>query len=208
MGVDDGAVRLQSDGTAWRPLIHVEDMAGAIAAVLAAPRDLIHAEAFNAGASDANYVIRDLALMVADAVTAVEVEFAQGAGTDPRSYKVDFSKIAETLDAFQPVWDAAEGARQLVDAYRAAGMDEATFSGDRFMRLSRLKTLIARGCSTTSCAGERLSGPFGPDQWQETRRDLHRDAISGAFVLDLERREDTAASSRVPSASTSSPTTG
>ena len=140
-----GAVRLQSDGTAWRPLIHVEDMAGAIAAVLAAPRDLIHGEAFNAGASDANYVIRDLALMVADAVTAVEVEFAQGAGTDPRSYKVDFSKIAETLDAFQPVWNAEEGARQLVDAYRAAGMDEATFAGDRFVRLSRLKTLIGKG---------------------------------------------------------------
>jgi nucleoside-diphosphate-sugar epimerase len=140
-----GAVRLQSDGTAWRPLIHVEDMAGAIAAALAAPRDRIHGEAFNAGASDANYVVRDLALMVAEVVGGVEVEFAEGAGADPRSYRVDFSKIAETLDAFRPTWNAERGARQLVDAYRADAMDEATFSGDRYIRLSRLKTLLDEG---------------------------------------------------------------
>lgn len=140
-----GAVRLQSDGTAWRPLIHVEDMAGAIVAALAAPRERIHDEAFNAGASDANYLIRELALMVADAVGGVEVVFAEGAGTDPRSYRVDFSKIAETLDGFRPAWDAERGARQLVDAYRAAGMDEELFSGDRFTRLARLKTLMGAG---------------------------------------------------------------
>lgn len=140
-----GAVRLQSDGTAWRPLIHVEDMAGAVAAVLAAPRERVHGEAFNAGASDANYLVRDLAFMVAEAVPGAEVTFAEGAGTDPRSYRVDFSKIAETLAGFRPRWDAARGARQLVEAYRAAGMDEALFSGDRFVRLSRLKTLIDGG---------------------------------------------------------------
>ena len=140
-----GAVRLQSDGTAWRPLIHVEDMAGAIAAALAAPRERIHGEAFNAGASDANYVVRDLALIVAEAVGGVDVEFAEGAGSDPRSYRVDFSKIAETLDAFRPAWDARRGADQLVEAYREAGMDEAMFSGDRFVRLSRLKTLLDEG---------------------------------------------------------------
>lgn len=140
-----GAVRLQSDGTAWRPLIHVEDMAGAIAAALAAPRERIHGEAFNAGASDANYVVRDLALMVADAVGDVEITFAEGAGTDPRSYRVNFSKIAERLDGFVPQWDASSGVRQLVDAYRWVGMDEEMFSGDRFVRLSRLKTLIDAG---------------------------------------------------------------
>jgi nucleoside-diphosphate-sugar epimerase len=140
-----GAVRLQSDGTAWRPLIHVEDMAGAIAASLAAPRERIHGEAFNAGASDANYVVRDLALMVAEAVGDVEVEFAEGAGADPRSYRVDFSKIAETLDSFRPAWNAERGAHQLVDAYRADAMDEVTFAGDRFVRLSRLKTLLDQG---------------------------------------------------------------
>ena len=140
-----GAVRLQSDGMAWRPLIHVEDMAGAIAAALEAPRDRIHGEAFNAGASDANYVVRDLALMVAEAVGGIDVEFAEGAGADPRSYRVDFSKISETLDRFRPGWDAGRGAHQLVEAYRAVAMDEAMFSGDRFVRLSRLKTLLDEG---------------------------------------------------------------
>jgi nucleoside-diphosphate-sugar epimerase len=140
-----GAVRLQSDGTAWRPLIHVQDMALAMVAALAAPREKIHGEAFNAGASGANYVVRELALIVADTVGDVEVEFAEGAGADPRSYRVDFSKIAETLDGFEPAWDAPRGAQQLVDAYRDAGMDAAMFSGDRFIRLSRLKTLIDAG---------------------------------------------------------------
>jgi nucleoside-diphosphate-sugar epimerase len=140
-----GAVRLQSDGTAWRPLIHVQDMAGAIAAALAAPRERIHAQAFNAGSSTANYVVRDLALMVAEAVTGVEVEFAEGAGADPRSYRVDFSKIAETLETFRPTWDAQRGARELVDAYRAFGMDADMFRGDRFVRLSRIKSLLEEG---------------------------------------------------------------
>ena len=140
-----GAVRLQSDGSAWRPLIHVEDMAAAIAAALGAPRERIHGEALNAGATSANYVVRDLALMVAETVADVEVEFAEGAGTDPRSYRVDFSKIAETLDGFSPTWDALRGARQLVDAYRSVRMDEEMFAGDRFVRLSRLKTLIESG---------------------------------------------------------------
>jgi nucleoside-diphosphate-sugar epimerase len=127
---------------AWRPLIHVQDMAAAIAAALAAPRELIHGQAFNTGASDANYLVRDLARLVAEAVTGVEVEFAEGAGADPRSYRVDFSKIDETLDDFHPAWDARRGAEELVNAYRAAGMDEAMFAGDRFVRLSRLRTLI------------------------------------------------------------------
>ena len=97
-----GAVRLQSDGTAWRPLIHVEDMALAMAAVLAAPREEIHGEAFNAGASDANYLVRDLALVVADTVGDVEVEFAEGQAATPAAIELDFSKIAETLGGFEP----------------------------------------------------------------------------------------------------------
>jgi nucleoside-diphosphate-sugar epimerase len=140
-----GAVRLQSDGTAWRPLIHVEDMAQACAAALEAPREAIHCEAFNAGDTGANYLIRDLALIVADAVPGSEVTFAEGADTDPRSYQVDFSKIASVLTGFRCTWDARRGAEQLASAYRSAGMDEAMFSGDRFTRLSRLKSLLSRG---------------------------------------------------------------
>jgi nucleoside-diphosphate-sugar epimerase len=140
-----GAVRLQSDGSAWRPMIHVQDMAAAIIATLEAPRDRIHGQAFNVGASDANYRIRDLASMVAAGVPGVEVEVADGAGADSRSYRVDFSKIAETLDGFRPTWTAPDGVRQLVDAYRSAHMDDVMFSGDRFVRLARLRSLISVG---------------------------------------------------------------
>jgi nucleoside-diphosphate-sugar epimerase len=141
--VATGAVRLQSDGTAWRPLIHVEDMARACAAALAAPREVVHNEAFNTGATDANYLVRDLALIVADVVAGAEVTFAEGAGTDPRSYKVDFSKISEVLPGFRCTWDARSGAESLAAAYRAAGMDQALFTSDRFTRLLRLRTLLA-----------------------------------------------------------------
>ena len=123
--VATGAVRLQSDGTAWRPLIHVEDMAGACVAAIEAPREQIHGEAFNTGATDANYLVRDLALIVADVVSGSEVTFAEGAGTDPRSYKVDFSKIASVLPSFSCRWNARSGAESLAAAYRAAGMDES-----------------------------------------------------------------------------------
>jgi nucleoside-diphosphate-sugar epimerase len=139
------AVRLQSDGTAWRPLIHVEDMAGACVAVLEAPREAIHCEAFNTGDTGANYLIRDLALIVADAVPGSDVTFAEGAGTDPRSYQVDFSKIASVLTGFRCIWDARRGAEQLASAFRSAGMDEGMFSGDRFTRLARLRSLVAAG---------------------------------------------------------------
>jgi nucleoside-diphosphate-sugar epimerase len=140
-----GAVRLQSDGTAWRPLIHVEDMARACAAALEAPREVIHGEAFNTGDTDANYLIRDLALIVAEVVPGADVTFAEGAGTDPRSYQVDFSKIAALLTGFSCQWDARRGAEELASAYRSARMDEELFKGDRFTRLARLKSLLSRG---------------------------------------------------------------
>ncbi|MGZ4337073.1 MAG: NAD-dependent epimerase/dehydratase family protein, partial [Gaiellaceae bacterium] len=140
-----GAVRLQSDGTAWRPLIHVEDMARACAAAIEAPREQIHGEAFNTGNPEANYLVRDLALIVADVVAGSEVTFAQGAGTDPRSYKVDFSKIASALPGFRCKWDAREGAESLASAYLAAGMDERLFQSDRFTRLARLRSLLSDG---------------------------------------------------------------
>jgi nucleoside-diphosphate-sugar epimerase len=143
--VATGAVRLQSDGTAWRPLIHVEDMARACLAALEAPREAVHGQAFNTGDTTSNYLVRDLALIVADVVDGSEVTFAEGAGTDPRSYKVDFSKIASVLPAFQCNWDARSGAEALAAAYRAAGMDDALFTSDRFIRLSRLRTLLAGG---------------------------------------------------------------
>jgi nucleoside-diphosphate-sugar epimerase len=153
--IASGEVRLQSDGMAWRPLIHVEDMARACRAALEAPRELVHGEAFNTGSPEANYLIRDLAEIVADVVSGSDVSFAEGAGTDPRSYMVDFSKISSVLPGFRCEWDARKGAKSLAAAYRAASMDEALFAGDRFTRLSRLRTLLAAG---------RLDGEL---RWQE-----------------------------------------
>lgn len=138
-----GAVRLQSDGTAWRPLIHVEDMARAIVATLEAPRDRIHGEAFNTGTLSANYQIRELAHLVSETVPDVDVELASGAETDPRSYRVDFAKIRDTLGEFRPTWDARAGARELAEAYVEHGLDRDVFTSDRFTRLLRLRTLLA-----------------------------------------------------------------
>jgi nucleoside-diphosphate-sugar epimerase len=148
-------VRLQSDGMAWRPLIHVEDMARACLASLESPREAVHAEAFNTGSPEANYLIRDLAEIVADVVAGSQVSFAAGAGTDPRSYKVDFSKISSVLPDFRCEWDARKGAESLASAYRAAAMGEALFHGDRFTRLARLRRLLADG---------RLDGAL---RWQQ-----------------------------------------
>ena len=153
--VASGEVRLQSDGMAWRPLIHVEDMAKACLAVLEAPREAIHSEAFNTGSPDANYLVRDLAEIVVEVVAGAQVSYAEGAGTDPRSYQVDFSKIMSALPSFRCEWDARKGAASLASAYRAASMDEAMFAGDRFTRLARLRTLLAEG---------RLDGDL---RWQE-----------------------------------------
>jgi nucleoside-diphosphate-sugar epimerase len=160
--VATGAVRLQSDGMAWRPLIHVEDMAGACVAAIEAPRERIHAEAFNTGDTEANYLVRDLARIVADVVPGSEVTFAEGASADPRSYKVDFSKIASVLPGFKCRWNARTGAESLAAAYHAAGMDERLFTSDRFTRLARLRSLLAEGAidselrwQTPAVAGSR-----------------------------------------------------
>jgi nucleoside-diphosphate-sugar epimerase len=130
---------------AWRPLIHVEDMASACVAAIEAPRERIHLEAFNTGDTEANYLVRDLAGIVADVVPGSEVTFADGAGADPRSYRVDFSKIASELPGFKCRWDARTGAESLAAAYHAAGMDEALFMSDRFTRLARLRSLLDEG---------------------------------------------------------------
>ena len=119
--VATGAVRLQSDGKAWRPLIHVEDMGRACLAALEAPREVVHGQAFNAGSPNANYLVRDLATLAAEAVPGSDVTFMDGAGADPRSYRVDFSKIASLLPEFDCAWDAQKGARSLAAAYRPRG---------------------------------------------------------------------------------------
>ena len=143
--VTTGKVHLKSDGTPWRPLIHVEDVCRAFAAILTAARDAIHAEAFNVGAQGENYRIRTVAEMVQKAVPGSEVSFAEGAGADPRCYRVDFSKIARMVPAFRPTWNVERGIIQLRDAYLAVGLTRDDLEGARYSRVKSLLRLLEQG---------------------------------------------------------------
>jgi nucleoside-diphosphate-sugar epimerase len=138
-----GKVMIMSDGTPWRPLVHVRDIGAAAAATLVAPAELVANEAFNVGANDENYRVRELAEIVRETFAGCEIEYAEGAGPDPRSYRVDFRKLSETLPDARPTWTARDGARELLDAFRSAPLTSAGF--DLYTRLSRLKSLIAEG---------------------------------------------------------------
>lgn len=140
-----GRVTLLSDGTPWRPIVHVEDIARAFIAALEAPREAIHAQAFNVGRTEANYRIRELAEIVAETVPGSTVEIAPGAGPDTRCYRVDCSKIERLLPEWRPQWDARRGAQELYDAYRRAGMTAEVFHGPRYTRLAHLKGLLDSG---------------------------------------------------------------
>jgi nucleoside-diphosphate-sugar epimerase len=140
-----GSVRLKSDGSPWRPVVHIEDMSRAFLAVVEAPRDLVHDEAFNVGRTTENYQIRDLAHIVARVVEGSKVELASDASPDTRDYRVNCDKIADTLPAFQPVWTAEKGAVELRDAYARVGVELDEFEGDRYRRVNHIKALIDEG---------------------------------------------------------------
>jgi nucleoside-diphosphate-sugar epimerase len=140
-----GEVLIQSDGTPWRPLVHVEDIAAAFLTVLHAPRELVHDEAFNVGASAENYRIRDLAEIVAEVVPAARASFAPEGGPDKRSYQVDCSKIARVLPEFQPRWTARRGVEQLRDAFARHGLTFVEFTGTRYLRINRVRELQEAG---------------------------------------------------------------
>jgi nucleoside-diphosphate-sugar epimerase len=140
-----GEIRIQSDGTPWRPLVHVEDISRAFLAVLHAPRELVHGEAFNVGSSDQNYRIRDLAEIVEDVVPAARTSFAEGGGPDKRSYQVDCSKIGRVLPGFETQWTVRRGVEQLYDAYAGNGLTFDEFTGPRYLRIARVRELQAAG---------------------------------------------------------------
>jgi nucleoside-diphosphate-sugar epimerase len=143
--VTTGRIHLKSDGTPWRPIVHIEDISRAFLAVLEAPRELVHNEVFNVGRTEENFQIRDLARIVAETVPGCRVEFAEGAGPDARSYRVDFSKIARTLPSFRPRWTARDGARQLFEAYRGSDLKLEEFEGPRYRRIDQIRRLLASG---------------------------------------------------------------
>jgi nucleoside-diphosphate-sugar epimerase len=140
-----GRVLLKSDGSPWRPVVHIEDISQAFSAALAAPRDLIHNQAFNVGLADENFQIRELAQMVVETVPGSQVSYAHAAGPDKRCYRVDCSKLVNTLPAYKPRWRARSGAKQLYQAYRRTGVSLGDFEGPRFKRIDHIKFLLDRG---------------------------------------------------------------
>ena len=140
-----GLVYLKSDGTPWRPIVHIEDISRAFIAVLKAPRELVHNEAFNVGRTEENYRIHELAEIVAATVPGCHTEYAAGAGPDKRCYRVDCRKIARVLPDFKPQWDAQKGAEELFEAYKKIGVTKDEFEGPRYKRLAHLQELLNTG---------------------------------------------------------------
>ncbi len=143
--VTTGKILLKSDGSPWRPVVHIRDISAAFLAALQAPESAVRGEAFNVGDSDHNYRISDLAEIVAEVVPNCQVEFASDAGPDTRSYRVNFGKIARTLPGFKPAWDARKGAEELYNVYRSSDLRLDEFEGPKYQRISHLKALLADG---------------------------------------------------------------
>jgi nucleoside-diphosphate-sugar epimerase len=140
-----GQVRLESDGSPWRPLVHARDIAAAFLAVLEAPRELIHDEAFNVGRQADNVQVRDIAEMVQAAVPGSALSFAEGAGPDLRNYRVDFAKLEDTFPALKLEWNIPAGITEMLAAYTTNGMTEADFNSARYVRLRKIKELLDAG---------------------------------------------------------------
>jgi nucleoside-diphosphate-sugar epimerase len=140
-----GEVVLRSDGSAWRPLVHAEDIGGAFLALLAAPAAAIRARAFNVGRTSENYLIRDVAKLVADAVPGSRVTMAAGSGTDTRNYRVSCERLAAEVPQFRPKWTLREGIDQLVTAYQRYDLALHDLMGARHQRLLKIRALQESG---------------------------------------------------------------
>jgi nucleoside-diphosphate-sugar epimerase len=150
-----GKVYLKSDGSPWRPIVHVEDISLAFSAVLNAPREVVHNQAFNVGHTGENYQIRELAEIVKETVPGSQIEYAEDAGPDKRCYKVDFSKLAQYVPEFKPRWNARRGAGQLHQAFMETGLCLADFEGPQYKRIDHIKKLLDEGILDRSLRRKR-----------------------------------------------------
>lgn len=140
-----GRIYIKSDGTPWRPIVHIRDIIAAVVAVLDAPREAIHNEVFNVGRNEENFQIRELADIVSEVVPGCRIEYAPGGGPDLRCYRVNFDKISRVLPGFRPQWTARRGAQELYDAYRAVGLTQTDVEQGRYVRLSAIRRLQEAG---------------------------------------------------------------
>ena len=138
-------IYIKSDGTPWRPIVHIRDIIAAIVAVLDAPKEIIHNETFNVGLTSENYRISELAEIVAETVPGCTIEYAPDGGPDKRCYRVNCDKISRVLPAFQPQWNARKGAQELYDAYRAANLTLADVEQKRYTRIAHIQKLMQEG---------------------------------------------------------------
>jgi nucleoside-diphosphate-sugar epimerase len=143
--ITTGRVYLKSDGTPWRPIVHVEDICRAYIATLQAPLELVHNKAFNVGTTTENYRIHEIAEIVESVVPGCRVEFAPDAGPDKRCYRVDCNLLARTLHGFKPQWTARRGVEQLYESFKRVGLKLDDFEGERFKRIAHIKKLIGDG---------------------------------------------------------------
>lgn len=137
-------IKMTSDGTPWRPLVHVVDICEAIACALEAPREIVHNQIYNVGSTEENYQIRDLAGIVADVFPDCRIVLGRSDG-DNRSYRVACDKIVEQLPGFSCKRDVREGAIQLRDLFERIGLTKETFESRRFTRLKQLRHLVETG---------------------------------------------------------------
>jgi nucleoside-diphosphate-sugar epimerase len=140
-----GEVRMTSDGSPWRPLVHIEDIARAFLALLDAPQDLVHDRAFNVGRTEENYRIREVARLVEDVVPGSTITFAEGAGPDKRNYRVSCERIETEVPGFQPVWTVRKGIEELYDAFVSNGLTVEVLGSWRLQRIAWIRQLIAEG---------------------------------------------------------------
>ncbi len=140
-----GRIHLKSDGTPWRPIVHIADISRAFIAVLKATRDTVHNQAFNVGRNEDNYRICELAEIVKQVVPDCRIDYAEDAGPDKRCYRVDCTKIMKTLPEFKPQWNAHRGAEELYAAYRKIGLTLDEFEGERYKRIAHIQRLMKVG---------------------------------------------------------------
>jgi nucleoside-diphosphate-sugar epimerase len=140
-----GEIRMESDGTPWRPFVHIRDIAKAIACTLDAPREVVHNEIFNVGNSRANYQVRDIAEIVGQEFPGCTVTLAPGGGPDTRSYRVSFDKINDRLPGFSCDWDAELGARELHRIFERIDLGAADFGWRGYTRLKQIEYLLRTG---------------------------------------------------------------
>jgi len=140
-----GQILLKSDGTPWRPVVHIEDISMAAIGALEAPKEIVHNQAFNVGVNTENYQMRQLAEIVGETVPNCEIKFADGAEPDKRNYRVDFSKYTQAFPEHKLRWNARRGAKQIYEAYRAVGLQKDEYEGTKYKRIAQIQQLLSSG---------------------------------------------------------------